>query len=349
MSDSLPIPPAAATGIGSVPGTDSHEWSRTIAGELPDFPHVPELPQRGPGADLIGRTMGLLSEVAGDLAVETTPSGWRFADSPGRVMARARSWLGEDLDGIEAVLAASATTLKLQLAGPWTLAANIEMRTGERAIRDPGACRELAEALAEAIRGHLADVARRLPRASLVLQLDEPSLPTVLAGGVSTASGIATYRAVDEQRVREHLGIALAAAEGRPAGVHCCDPRVPVDLLRRAGSRLISVDLMTMEAGQEEALGEALDAGCRLLLGVVPSLPPADEEARGVAERAAARLIDQYSRWGFSAEHANALVSPTPACGLAGAGFPGARTAYAAVREAGRLVREDSAGQEESA
>ena len=66
------VAPAAATGIGSLPGTDSQEWSRTIAGELPDFPHIPELPARGPGADLIGRTMALLADVAPDLAVELT-------------------------------------------------------------------------------------------------------------------------------------------------------------------------------------------------------------------------------------------------------------------------------------
>ncbi len=101
----IAVAPAAATGIGSLPGTDSHEWSRAIAGELPQFPHVPELPARGPGADMVGRTMSLLAQVAPDLAVETTPVGWRFADAPGRVMARARSWLAEDLDGIEQALA----------------------------------------------------------------------------------------------------------------------------------------------------------------------------------------------------------------------------------------------------
>lgn len=345
MSEAVTAP-AAATGIGSLPGTESHEWARTIVGELPEFPHVPELPQRGPGADLVGRTMGLLSDVAGDLAVETTPRGWRFADAPGRVMARARSWLSEDLDGMEAAIGATTTPLKLQLAGPWTLAANIEMRNGERAVRDVGACRELAEALAEAAARHLADVERRMPQVTPVLQYDEPSLPTVLAGGVSTASGLATYRAVDEQRARDHLGIALAAAGDRVAGVHCCDPRVPVDLIRRSGAGLISVDLLNLDSAQEEALGEALDAECLLLLGVIPSLPV---PSRGIAERAASRLLDQYSRWGFSADAANARVSPTPTCGLAGADPAWAREAYAGVREAGRLVREDAPAQEEGA
>ena len=55
-----PWPAGSATGIGSMPGTDPAEAMRVIAGELPGFPHLPELPARGPGADLTGRTAGLL-------------------------------------------------------------------------------------------------------------------------------------------------------------------------------------------------------------------------------------------------------------------------------------------------
>ena len=337
----------AATGVGSLPGTDSHEWSRAIAGELPDLPHVPELPARGPGADMIGRTAALLAQVAPDLAVDTTPSGWRFADAPGRVMARADSWLREDLDGIEEALVGRAGPLKEQLAGPWTLAAAIEMRNGERAVRDHGACRDIAEALAEAATQHVRELQRRLPGAQVIVQFDEPSLPTVLAGGVSTASGIATYRAVDEQRAQSLLSLPLSAVRdaGAMPGVHCCDARAPLSLIRRAGADLVSVDLAVLHASQEEDLGHAVDAGALVMLGVVPALPTAD---RDVAERAARRVLDQYSRWGFSAERANAHVCLSPRCGLAGADPAWARTAYAALREAGRLLREDDGEPEES-
>ena len=340
------VAPVAATGIGSLPGTDSHEWSRAIAGELPDLPHVPELPSRGPGADMIGRTASLLAQVAPDLAVDTTPSGWRFADAPGRVMARADSWLREDLDGIEEALAGRTGPLKEQLAGPWTLAAAIEMRNGERAVRDHGACRDIAEALAEATSRHVSEIRRRLPGAQVLLQFDEPSLSTVLAGGVSTASGIATYRAVDEQRAQSLLALPLAAAReaGAVAGVHCCDARAPLALMRRAGAEMVSVDLTILDAAQEEDLGHAVDGGLLVMLGVVPALPVSRPD---VAERAAQRVLDQYARWGFAADVANARVCLSPRCGLAGADPAWARTAYTACREAGRLLREDAGVPEE--
>ena len=54
---------------------------RIILDELPDLPHLGELPDRGVGADMIGRTAGLLIA----LPVDTTPRGWRLAvaDRPG--------------------------------------------------------------------------------------------------------------------------------------------------------------------------------------------------------------------------------------------------------------------------
>ena len=54
MNDGLWGP---ATGVGSLPGTDPVEALRLVTGELPDFPHLPELPDRGAGADLIGRLL----------------------------------------------------------------------------------------------------------------------------------------------------------------------------------------------------------------------------------------------------------------------------------------------------
>src|SRR4029077_9323492 len=80
-----------------MPGTDPAEAMRVIAGELPEFPHLPELPDRGPGADLTGRTAGLLV----DIAREVTPRGWRLAERPGRDLVRARSMLSSDLDVLE--------------------------------------------------------------------------------------------------------------------------------------------------------------------------------------------------------------------------------------------------------
>src|SRR5512139_813804 len=93
----FPWPAATATAIGSYPGADVAEATRVVLGELPRLPHLPELPARGPGADMIGRTAGLLV----DLPVELQPSGWRFADRPGRDVRRGHDHLARDLDTIE--------------------------------------------------------------------------------------------------------------------------------------------------------------------------------------------------------------------------------------------------------
>ena len=87
-----PWAPGSATGIGSLPGTDIGEAVATVFGELP-LPYLPELPARGPGADMIGRAAGLLV----DMPVDLQPSGWRLVDHPGRDLQRTRSWLRQDL------------------------------------------------------------------------------------------------------------------------------------------------------------------------------------------------------------------------------------------------------------
>src|SRR5579863_5360031 len=117
-----------------MPGTNPAESMRVIAGELPGFPHLPELPDRGPGADLTGRTAGLLI----DIPAEVTPRGWRVAERAGRDLARARSMLSNDLDVMEEVLQGFRGPVKIQLCGPWTLAATLELRTTMNvALRDP--------------------------------------------------------------------------------------------------------------------------------------------------------------------------------------------------------------------
>ncbi len=77
---SFPWPRGSATGVGSLPGIDIAEAQRTVLGELPDLPHLAELPARGPGADMIGRTAALLVE----LPVELYAARWRVASRPGR-------------------------------------------------------------------------------------------------------------------------------------------------------------------------------------------------------------------------------------------------------------------------
>jgi hypothetical protein len=80
------------------------------------IPSLPELPARGPGGDIIGRTAGLLV----DLAVDLQPAGWRFVDRPGRDAARTAAFWGEDLDELAAAFDGYAGPLKVAVAGPFT-------------------------------------------------------------------------------------------------------------------------------------------------------------------------------------------------------------------------------------
>ncbi|MFF1790900.1 methionine synthase [Kitasatospora sp. NPDC058243] len=328
--DTFPDLRGAATGVGSLPGTDAREAAKTSTGALEQLPFLPELPARGPGADMIGRGAGLLVE----LFAQTEPSGWRFADRPGRDTRRAHSWLGEDLDALEESTQGYQGALKLQAVGPWTLAASIELRHGEKALSDHGACRDIAGSLTEGLRRHLADVRRRVPGAQLVLQLDEPSLPAVLAGSVKTASGFQRLRSVDRQVAEEVLRETIRGLDV-PVVVHCCAPQVPLPLLRRAGVAGVSLDFSLLTEREDDDLGEAVEAGTAILAGVVPSTDQEVSDPAGSVQ--GVRTL--WRRLGFAPELLGRRVLVTPTCGLAGASPAYARKALSlAARAAQSLV-----------
>jgi methionine synthase II (cobalamin-independent) len=328
-----------ATGVGSLPGEDVHEAVRTVLGELPDLPHLPELPARGAIAGMTGRALAVVA----DLGFDLQPAGWRLTDAPGVDHRRARSLLAEDLDALEehtqdAGLFEEGGELKVQVAGPWTLAATVERPRGDRLLADHGARRDVAQALAEGIAVHVADVRRRVPGASVLVQVDEPALPAVLAGAVPTASGFSRHRTVHPPAASEALEWVFAAIAGAGAVpvAHCCAADVPIGLLRGAGAQGISVDLATLGAAGYDDLGAALDAGDRVLLGVVPATdPPRVPSETQVVERVL-RLLDML---GFDLDEVAGRLVLTPACGLAGATTSYAREALALVRaSASRLA-----------
>lgn len=326
--------PGSVTTIGSLPGADPAEAARLVFGELTDLAHVPELPARGVGAEMIGRTGALLV----DLPVEVVSSGWRLTAHDGRDVRRARDLLARDLDALADAAEGYEHALKLQAAGPWTLAANVELPSGHKAVSDHGATRELAESLAEGLRAHLAEVQRRVPSARLVLQLDEPSLPAVLAGRVPTPSGYGTVPAIELAVVEQCLAGVLGVAGEGGRVVHCCADDVPVTLLRDAGANAISLDASKLTIDRYDTLGAAVDAGVSLWLGVIPAT---DADITLDEARAAVHRI--WSELGFAARDAAARLVPTPACGLAGASTGYVRRAIAVLRDTGKALIDDSA------
>ncbi|MFG2783063.1 methionine synthase [Streptomyces prunicolor] len=333
MSNNSQFSFGPATGVGSLPGTDAREAAKTATGAFEDFPFLPELPARGPGADMIGRTAGLLVEVY----ARVEPSGWRIGDRPGRDTKRAWAWLGEDLDAFEEFTQGYEGPLKVQAVGPWTLAASLELRNGEAVLSDPGACRDLAGSLAEGLRIHLDEVQRRVPGAQIVLQLDEPSLIGVLRGHVRSASGYRTYRAVDRQLVESTLREVVRVHVDSPVVVHSCAPDVPFALLRRAGAAGVSFDFSLLTERDDDVIGEAVEAGTRLFAGVVPGTDSALSDPAGSVMGVRTLWRRLGLRPGLLAE----AVTITPACGLAGASPEYARRALAHCVRAARSLADN--------
>ena len=320
---------SGATGIGSLPGTDPGEAVRMVLDTLPDLPFLPELPARGQHADLAGRSAALLA----DLPVDLQPAGWRLTTGRSRDGARARDLLSYDLDALQEAATEVPPALKVQCAGPWTLASLLELPRGDRVLADAGAVDDLAQSLAEGLARHLADLAARLPGTRLVLQLDEPSLPAVLGGGIPTASGFGRLRAPAASRAVEVLATVLAVAE--TTVVHCCAAQVPVALLRKAGAGAVSLDATLLTPRDDDPIGEAVETGAGLLLGVVPALdaPLSDLAATSEPVRAL------WRRLGMPPERLPSTVVVTPTCGLAGSSPGHARRALeASARIAQRLA-----------
>ncbi len=295
-----------ASGVGSWPGTRSRDAVRAVRDLLGDgIPYLPELPGRGPGAEMIGRGGALLE----GLHVETQPYGWRFVDRAGGDEGRARAFLREDLDELAEAYDGWDGPLKLQVAGPWTLGAHIELTRGEKAVSDHGARRDLAASLAEGLAGHVAHVQRLVPDARLVVQVDEPAVPAVLDGRLPTQSGYGTLRAVDRSEVRDGLRTVLEALQGHHRVVHCCAADVPVKLLRESGAEAISLDTTLLGPAAWEAVAECLEAGTALWAGAVA---PDETDWRTPRDR----LLGAWQRVGLEESRLGDLVV-TPTCGLA--------------------------------
>jgi methionine synthase II (cobalamin-independent) len=166
----------------------------------------------------------------------------------------------------------------------------------------------------------------------VLVQVDEPALPAVLAATVPTASGFGRHRAVDPPRASEALEWVFAAIAdaGAVPVAHCCAPDVPIALLRGAGAQAVSVDLDVLAAAAYDELGAALDAGGRAFLGVVPSTDPARVPTDKLVVERVHRLLDIL---GFDPDEVTGRLVLTPSCGLAGATPSYAREALSLVRD----------------
>ncbi|OYN86575.1 uroporphyrinogen decarboxylase/cobalamine-independent methonine synthase family protein [Parenemella sanctibonifatiensis] len=321
----VPVPEVRVTGLGSWPGTDQAAVTRLTLGELPELAYLPELPFRGPESGMIGRACAILDSVDTD----RVPSGWRL--SPGTSLEQVRSVrrLRESVDLLEEEAQEYPGRITLGLAGPWTLAACLELERGEKVLSDLGAVRDIAQALVGGAERWLAEVQRRLP-CPVDFRWDEPCLSAVVQGRIRTASKYRHYDPVDREVVASLLGEAVEAMTSRGArvAVHSCEDVPPLAILAQAAVPGWSVPAAHLDPAQVgrtdrmDQIGEHLSAalhsdGARgegLWLG----LGPVD---RGEALPSVDALVDQalavLRPLELGPEVCGRLVL-TPTCGLVG-------------------------------
>jgi methionine synthase II (cobalamin-independent) len=329
---------ATASGTGSWPGTAARPAAEVVVGELgAAMAHIVELPGRGVGADMIGRAGALLV----DIGIDTVPRGYRIAAGRSAVTRRAAGLLDEDIDALEeawetAGLRGNGRPVKIQAPGPITLAAELELANGHRAITDLGAVRDIAASLAEGVAAHRAAVSRRLDT-PVVVQFDEPSLPAAVAGRLAGVTTLSPVAAIDETLATTLLDTCVAAA-GAEVSVHSCATALPWKALQRSSIAAISVDVTTLAAADLDAIAEFVESGRAVVLGAVSSSTPA---RRPSAEEVATAVVAVTDRLGFGRSALRDRIGVTPACGLAAATPQWARTAIGLARRAAEDFADD--------
>lgn len=321
-----------------MPGGSFVDSLQIVLGEVGDLPYVPELPDRGVGAEMIGRTLGLVKA----LGIDLQPAGWRLTDAAGVDHRRAASLLAQDLDSVEEAMHGRAETVKVQVAGPWTLAAAVERPRGDKVLGDFGARRDLAQALAEGVRDHVADIRRRLSGTTVVVQVDEPALPSILDVGVPTASGFHRHRSVstaDAAQAIEWLLEAVASTDTTTV-LHCCASDVPFAVLRETSVAAVSFDVSLLTRAEYDDVAMWVDAGRTLWPGVVPAVDPAEPSSEVDLTK---RLLTWWSALGFSDPDSLPAMTLTPTCGLAGASPAWARRALALSQQVAANLTVESA------
>lgn len=239
------------TGIGSLPGTD-FTGALAFTSDF-DLPWLPELPERGWPSTMIPRTQAWLPLALPDL--QKAKSQW--------------AW---DLDELSAQYSSFQGDFKVQMVGPWTLVAFSQLPRGQKVLQDFGAVRDYQQALADGVIEFLQELRNRMPKANLILQLDEPALMLVQEGKIATAGGFLNYPAIDPQiiasRFKDLVQGILQAIE-IPIFLHSCDT------LPNSASWYRDLGITGLACGWNLAKPEfwlaAKEAGLALTLGISPS------------------------------------------------------------------------------
>jgi len=196
--------------------------------------------------------------------------------------------------------------------------------------------RDLAGSLAEGVAAHRAQLARRLDT-PVVVQFDEPMLPAALEGRLTGVTSLTPVHPIDES-VAAALLDDLVATVGTDVVLHSCASGLPWKMLQRSAIHAVSIDASTLVPADLDGIGEFVESGRTVMLGVVATTaPPARPSAEEIA-KAAAAVTD---RLGFPRAVMRERIGITPTCGLAGATPQWARSAIEFAQKAADAFADD--------
>ena len=304
-----------ASGIGSWPGTSVRGGAR----------RGPRHPVRGRAAvparaarARAGRRPGRPRRRPARRPARSTCSRWAGGSSTARAAtpARTASLLARGPRRAGRGLRRLHRRAQAAGAGPWTLAASVWLHRAERAVVDRGATRDLVASLAEGV--------RRPPRRGRsawcrapgsVLQLDEPGLPAVLAGGCPPPRATACCGPSTPRWRPAGLRDVLAAADGAAYG----DPllRPGPELAPAAGHRRRRARASTPRCWAPARLGVGRGDGGdgRRAVGRRACPPTAP---RPVCPASVGPLVDRWREVGLPVADLDRRHGRRPTCGLAG-------------------------------
>ena len=247
-------------GLGELPGASIIAAADIIAGETGDLRQLPILPDRG--VDVVGLTTGILPGIN----VDAGPRSWVLSTRPQLRTRRMWDRVEADLDQCEEAWGTRIDAVKIQVAGPWTLSASIELSNGHRALTDAGALRDLTESLIAGIQEYSADVRARFDT-EVCVQLDEPLLAQVRDGSLPGTSQFDEIPSINDADLGERLAGVIERAEVRYLNQTGYPPLWKVAQV--AGVETCQVTLDTVRGSEQyDSMGHALAAGMRVGLGM---------------------------------------------------------------------------------
>ena len=236
---------------------------------------------------MTGRALAVVAELGADLK----PAGWRLTDAPGVDHRRARSLLAQDLDLLEERAQGSRTAPRRRspARGRWPRPSSGRRGTVSSPTTAP-ATRKLAQALAEGLHDHVADLRRRVG-ADLLVQVDEPARRPCWPVASRPRRAAPAPPGAPARLAGTGWVFAAVREAGATPVAHCCAADAPVDLLLGAGAQGVSVDL--------DALGSALrrpgrraGEGHAVILGVVPATDPVTPPTDDAVTERVLRVLD---------------------------------------------------------